>query len=122
MGGHVKVVGLAAALILLSGLEVCKDIEIRFNGTRPGEKLYEELFFSAENATPTDHPKVLRAKNSMLPVGVSTVVDDLIMAAQEGWADEDLRQFPKRLVPDFDASRAGLPRVQSEQCGEGREE
>jgi FlaA1/EpsC-like NDP-sugar epimerase len=117
MGEPVKVVDLATDLIRLSGLEIGKDIEIRFTGTRPGEKLYEELFFSAENATPTDHPKVLRAKNSVLPVGVSTVVDDLITAAQEGWADEDLRQFLKRLVPDFDASRAGMPMVKSEGRG-----
>ena len=69
----------------------------------------------AQNATPPDHAKVLRAKNILLTVGVSTVVDDLFMAAQEGWADEDLRQFLKRLVPDFDASRAGMPMVKREQ-------
>ncbi len=109
MGEPVKIADLAADLIRLSGREPGKDIEIRFTGVRPGEKLYEELFFSAENAIPTDHPKVLRAKNAVLPVGISTVVEDLITAAQQGWPDEELRRFLKRLVPDFDPARGAVP-------------
>ena len=70
MGEPVKIVDLATDLIRLSGLEVGTDIEIRFTGARPGEKLYEELFFDSENAVPTGHPKVLRAKNGTLPVGL----------------------------------------------------
>ena len=70
MGEPVKVLDLATDLIRLSGLEVGTDIEIRFTGTRPGEKLYEELFFDSESAIPTDHPKVLRAKNGALPLGL----------------------------------------------------
>jgi len=49
--------GLSTDLIRLSGLEVGADIEIRFIGSRPGEKLYEELFFGSERAIPTDHPR-----------------------------------------------------------------
>jgi FlaA1/EpsC-like NDP-sugar epimerase len=109
MGEPVKIADLAADLIRLSGKRVGKDIEIRFTGTRPGEKLYEELFFGAEQATPTDHPKVLRARNAMLPVGVTTVVDDLVAAAQKGCGDEELRALLKRLVPDYEPSAAGVP-------------
>jgi FlaA1/EpsC-like NDP-sugar epimerase len=109
MGEPVKIADLAADLIRLSGKEVGKDIEIRFSGTRPGEKLYEELFFDAEHATPTEHPKVLRARNAALPLGVSTVVGDLILAAQEGWSPEDLRALLQRLVPDYEPSLAGMP-------------
>jgi FlaA1/EpsC-like NDP-sugar epimerase len=110
MGEPVKIVDLATDLIRLSGLEVGSDIEIRFTGTRPGEKLYEELFFSSENAYPTEHPKVLRAKNGSLPVGLSTVVDLLIDGAQHGWSDEDLRGLLVRLVPDYYPAGAGKPR------------
>jgi FlaA1/EpsC-like NDP-sugar epimerase len=101
MGEPVKILDLATDLIRLSGLEVGTDIEIRFSGTRPGEKLYEELFFDSESALPTDHPKVLRAKNGVLPIGLSTVVDLLVDGARRGWSDDQLRNLLGRLVPDF---------------------
>lgn len=109
MGEPIKVADLAADLIRLSGREVGGDIEIRFTGSRPGEKLYEEMFFSAENATPTEHPKVLKARNASLAVGVSERVEQLIAAAEEGWSDDDLKAQLKGLVPDFDPSLAGMP-------------
>jgi FlaA1/EpsC-like NDP-sugar epimerase len=101
MGEPVKVLDLATDLIRLSGLEVGTDIEIRFTGARPGEKLFEELFFDSESAIPTDHPKVLRAKNGALPIGLSTVVDALVEAAKTGTSDAVLRERLVRLVPDF---------------------
>jgi FlaA1/EpsC-like NDP-sugar epimerase len=109
MGEPVKILDLATDLIRLSGLEVGTDIEIRFTGTRPGEKLYEELFFSSENAIPTPHPKVLRARNGALPNGLATLVDRLIASAQRGDAEDELRAQLQRLVPDFLASGAGTP-------------
>ena len=109
MGEPIKVADLAADLIRLSGHEVGTDIEIRFTGSRPGEKLYEEMFFSAENASPTEHPKVLKARNASLADGVNERIDQIIEAAAEGWSDEDLRAQLRNLVPDFDPSRAGMP-------------
>ena len=111
MGEPVKIADLAADLIRLSGKEVGNDIEIRFTGSRPGEKLYEEMFFGAEHAVPTEHPKVLRARNAQLPVGVTTVVNGLILAAEEGRPDEELRGILKRLVVDYDPHSAGAPAV-----------
>ncbi|HEX2218039.1 MAG TPA: nucleoside-diphosphate sugar epimerase/dehydratase [Gemmatimonadales bacterium] len=108
MGEPVRILDLATDLIRLSGLEVGTDIEIRFTGTRPGEKLYEELFFDSESALATDHPKVLRAKNGALPIGLSTVVDQLVDGARSGWDDEQLRSLVARLVPDFRTSSAEL--------------
>jgi FlaA1/EpsC-like NDP-sugar epimerase len=108
MGEPIKIVDLATDLVRLSGLEVGSDIEIRFTGTRPGEKLYEELFFSSENAFATGHPKVLRAKNGRLPIGLGDVVDQLTFAAVEGVPDDDIRERLARLVPDF-ASSAPSP-------------
>ena len=103
MGEPIKVLDLATDLIRLSGLEVGTDIEIRFTGTRPGEKLYEELFFDSENAIPTDHPKVLRAKNGTLPIGLGAVVEALVDGARTGRADDEIRELLGRLVPDFKA-------------------
>ena len=105
MGEPVKVVDLAADLIRLSGLEVGTDIEIRFTGARPGEKLYEELFFDSESAVSTDHPKVLRARNGALPIGLTTVVDVLVEGARTGRSDGDIRELLVRLVPDFKVAK-----------------
>jgi FlaA1/EpsC-like NDP-sugar epimerase len=109
MGEPIKILDLATDLIRLSGLEVGSDIEIRFTGTRPGEKLYEELFFNSENAHPTEHPKVLRAKNGRLPLGLGEVLDLLVRAAVDGAAPGDVRARLARLVPDFDPSSSGSP-------------
>ncbi|MGH7630812.1 MAG: UDP-N-acetylglucosamine 4,6-dehydratase family protein, partial [Gemmatimonadales bacterium] len=109
MGEPIKIVDLATDLIRLSGLEVGSDIEIRFTGTRPGEKLYEELFFSAENAHPTGHAKVLRAKNGRLPLGLAEIVDLLVRAAVDGAPPAEVRARVARLVPDFDPSSSGSP-------------
>jgi FlaA1/EpsC-like NDP-sugar epimerase len=101
MGEPVRILDLATDLIRLSGLEVGSDVEIRFSGTRPGEKLYEELFFDSESAFPTDHPKVLRARNGALPGGLASVVDLLVEGARRGWGEDQLRALLTRLVPDL---------------------
>ncbi len=62
MGQSVKIADLAKKMILLSGLEIGKDIELKFTGLRPGEKLYEELLANEENTIPTHHQKILIAK------------------------------------------------------------
>jgi FlaA1/EpsC-like NDP-sugar epimerase len=60
MGEPVKIVDLARDLIRLSGLPE-DSVEISFTGIRPGEKLYEELYFDDEETLPTAHPKVRAA-------------------------------------------------------------
>lgn len=61
MGEPVKILYLAEQIIRLSGLEPYKDIDIQFTGLRPGEKMYEELFYSDEDMQPTVHPKIMLA-------------------------------------------------------------
>jgi len=101
MGEPIRIVDIATDLIRLSGLSVGSDIELQFTGMRPGEKLYEEMFFSAENVIPTNHPKVLRARNGILPEGIGRRVEGLVRAAEMESADEELRQLLRGLVPDF---------------------
>lgn len=62
MGKSVKIIDLAKKMILLSRLELDKDIEIIYTGLRPGEKLYEELLNNKEDTLPTHHPKILIGK------------------------------------------------------------
>jgi len=101
MGEPIFIVDIATDLIRLSGLTVGTDIEIRFTGMRPGEKLYEEMFFSAENVLTTDHPKVLRARNGILPEGIMRRIEALVNAAESEHPDEELRQLLRNLLPDF---------------------
>ncbi|MCF7809171.1 MAG: polysaccharide biosynthesis protein [Candidatus Marinimicrobia bacterium] len=63
MGKPVKIKDMAFDLIRLSGLEPEKDIPIVYTGTRPGEKLYEELAFDGEILSKTEHGKIMILKN-----------------------------------------------------------
>jgi len=100
MGEPVRIVDLATDLIRLCGYEPGKDIAIEYSGIRPGEKLYEEMFFHEENALPTDHPKVLRAKKNGIPDGLMRRLDRLLVAT-EAASESDLREMVIALVPDF---------------------
>ncbi len=62
MGEPVLINDLAKRMIMLSGLELGKDIDIEYVGLRPGEKLYEELLKNEENTLPTEHDRIFRAK------------------------------------------------------------
>jgi FlaA1/EpsC-like NDP-sugar epimerase len=58
MGEPVSIVSLARNMIRLSGHEPDVDVEIRFTGLRPGEKLFEELALEGESHLPTYHQKI----------------------------------------------------------------
>jgi FlaA1/EpsC-like NDP-sugar epimerase len=60
MGDPVKITSLARRLIEMSGLRPGYDIEIKFVGIRPGEKLHEQLWSDSATVNPTSFPSVLR--------------------------------------------------------------
>lgn len=62
MGKPIRIYDLAKKMIMLSGKEMGKDLDIVFTGLRDGEKLYEELLSNKENTIPTHHHKILKAK------------------------------------------------------------
>jgi FlaA1/EpsC-like NDP-sugar epimerase len=101
MGEPVRVFDLARDMIRLSGLQEDVDIKIQFSGIRPGEKLYEEMFFSHEVAEPTAHPKILRARSGVEQYCDDQAIDQLIELARNGADDKQLRMMLRRLVPDF---------------------
>ena len=86
MGDPVRVLDLARAMIELSGLTVRDasnpdgDIEVAEIGLRPGEKLHEELLIE-ENALPTSHPRIVKARESMIEwLHLQRRLDDLASA------------------------------------------
>ncbi len=83
MGQPVRIVDLARDLIRLSGLEPEHDIEIRFTGLRPGEKLFEELFAADEEYGRTRHEKIFVAQNGRQDL-LEPEVARLIEAAYRG--------------------------------------
>jgi FlaA1/EpsC-like NDP-sugar epimerase len=101
MGEPIRILDLATDLVRLSGLELGRDIEIRYTGMRPGERLYEEPFFRHEEVLPTGHPKVLRATNNHVPADVGSSLEVLTEASRECPSDDELRYLLRTLVPDF---------------------
>jgi FlaA1/EpsC-like NDP-sugar epimerase len=74
MGAPLLIRDLALKMIRLRGLRTPGDIEIRYVGLRPGEKLHEDLFSPEETASGTEHPRVLRAEPTTEPLSITLVL------------------------------------------------
>ena len=115
MGEPVRIYDLALDLIRLSGLTEGEDIEIVFNGVRPGEKLYEELFFSGDEVLSTTHPKIMKARYEPPDLRVYMQIVQLIESAMRNASDSFLRRSLEEIVPDFESpGRATLATPNSE--------
>ena len=106
MGKPVRIDDLAKKMIHLSGLEVKDeshpngDIEIRYTGLRPGEKLYEELLIG-DNVSSTDNPLIMRAQENMIYWNrLEPILNDMRIAVDK-CKQERLRELLIKLVPDF---------------------
>ena len=103
MGEPVRIYDLALDLIRLSGLTEGEDIEIVFTGVRPGEKLYEELFFSGDEVLKTSHPKIMKARYDAPDLRVYMQIVQLIESAMRNASDSYLRRSLEEIVPDFES-------------------
>lgn len=102
MGAPVKILDIARKMIRLSGREPEKDIEIKFIGLRPGEKMFEELFLMDENVVATEIQGLLTASPMQaMPHGeISRIIDEIERCFRlnlTGQAIDNLR----RAVPGY---------------------
>lgn len=100
MGEPVKILDLAENMIRLSGLVPGEDIEIKFTGLRPGEKLYEELLIDDDNKKETANKRIFIGQ----PIKIDEAEFDEKMKELEKATfseDENIRQVVKKLVPEY---------------------
>jgi O-antigen biosynthesis protein WbqV len=101
MGKPVRILDLARQMIVLAGLRPDKDIEIRFTGLRPGEKLFEELFHGREPPVPTGHPGLLMAAPRTSDAALmGRAIDDIGALCRAGDTAAALA-LVHQLVPEF---------------------
>jgi FlaA1/EpsC-like NDP-sugar epimerase len=106
MGESVKIIDLAKKMITLSGLRVDKDIEIKYTGLRPGEKLYEELLNNDENTLPTHHPKILIAEvNTPSYAYMEIATNDLNHLLSSG-NNNSLVAKIKEIIPEYKSNNS----------------
>jgi FlaA1/EpsC-like NDP-sugar epimerase len=98
MGKPVKIVDVARTIIQLCGRSE-EEIEIRFVGLRPGEKLHEEVFSSDELTDRTSHPSVRVAKAR--PVDVARLDALLAGLRVQVRSDGEAREFLRAWVPEY---------------------
>ena len=100
MGEPVKIADLARDLIRLSGLEPDVDIEIKYTGLRPGEKLYEELLLEEEGLTATRHEKIFIGKPTSIDLHELKKELETLKFITVG-TGENLIKFVQHLVPNY---------------------
>ena len=109
MGEPVKIAEVARKMIYLSGLRTSEhgdedsDIEIRYTGLRPGEKLREELLTS--DAETTSHPKIMRALEPCPEWPRMEAVLQSLERAIEARDVVGLRRLLAQMIPSRDSER-----------------
>ena len=102
MGSPVKIFDLARDLIRLSGFEPDEDIEIKFIGLRPGEKLYEELISEGEGISPTSHEKITVLRKPPCDLNwLKTKIDELTVLAEKQDA-VGIKKKLKEILPEYE--------------------
>ncbi|STX28647.1 nucleoside-diphosphate sugar epimerase [Legionella beliardensis] len=101
MGEPIKISYLAEQIIRLAGKVPGQDIQIKYTGLRPGEKLFEELFHESEELTQTEHEKLFKAKFRKIDWNELAQTIRLLAAACDKHHNDELHILLKSLVPEF---------------------
>ena len=106
MGEPVRINDLAIKMIQLSGLQVRDkdnpdgDIEIKFIGLRPGEKLFEELLVG-DNTQKTENPLIMRAEEIMIDWKLLKPILDKLRDSSISSNQEEIHALLTKIVPEF---------------------
>jgi FlaA1/EpsC-like NDP-sugar epimerase len=101
MGQPIRIAALARQMIELSGLQPDVDIEIKYVGLRPGEKLFEELKCRGEDFRPTRHPRIMSFIHRPEPLAL--VQSALARLEEEMYSIEpaEVKNRIRQLVPEY---------------------
>jgi FlaA1/EpsC-like NDP-sugar epimerase len=100
MGKPVNISYLAEQMIKLSGRKPNEDIKISYTGLRPGEKLYEELFYENEDRKETEHVKILLANHPEIDwQNLENLISEM-EAAVASFNDKEISKLFAQLVPE----------------------
>lgn len=101
MGEPVKILSLAENLIRLHGKEPYTDIEIKFSGLRPGEKLFEELLMDEEGLKKTESEKIFIGKQIEIDAeSFEPMLEELCSAAERNDSSDVVEKL-RVIVPTF---------------------
>ncbi len=105
MGNQVRIVDLAEDLIRLSGLEPGRDIEIRFTGARPGEKLSEDLWNEGQALAPTAHPDIFKLDRAdLIPPEMLDQYITRLRELADNEQEDEIRALFSEIIPDANLS------------------
>jgi FlaA1/EpsC-like NDP-sugar epimerase len=102
MGEPIKIRYLAEQMIRLSGREPGEEIAIQYIGLRPGEKLYEELFYASEDLLATRHPKIHVARSGLDPLASTLAVDVATLEQAAARVDHaEMTRLLRGMLPEW---------------------
>ena len=100
MGKPVRILDMAENLIRLSGYEPYRDIDIRFTGLRPGEKLYEELLMDEEGLQKTGNDRIFIGKP--IEMDYERFEKGLARLDEAAWLEKgNIRELVHEMVPEY---------------------
>jgi FlaA1/EpsC-like NDP-sugar epimerase len=101
MGKAVKIADFAENFIRLSGFIPHKEIQIKYVGLRPGEKLFEELFDKTEKSIPTSHSKLMMAIPEVPSLALLNQYISELEHAVLNYSENEVEIIMKKIVPNF---------------------
>ena len=114
MGDPVKIIDLAEKMIRLAGFVPYKDIDIKFTGLRPGEKLYEELLADEESTQPTYNEKIMIGSAREYDYLAVQIQLNKLLSAVLKYQEDDVVKIMKELVPEFISANSTYEEIDKE--------